>query len=295
MARGVAIISRHGPARSCWRPLTRPRPRCSTSSRAPPPTSCARLGYSSSMGAVIDALWYGVSQHRRRAILVAFQEPEAAAAFRWPAPVADRAAQRRPAPVQADERPTAGPVLKPGGMARLAGLLPSSAAARSTAGRIWVRPRSKTPGASSASIAWASLMASPALTGKYQRGVEADVRRRRRWPHADDQVRCADPGLPRGAGPSAESRPAAGGRSGIRLPPPAARAIGTGDPRGAGGGALMPLSLPGRMGGSSQRRCGRLARGWPEPEGRKHSAGLPPGVLTPRRSRRVNRNPGPIA
>ncbi len=35
---------------------------------------------------VLDASQHGVSQHRRRAILVAFREPVAAAAFRWPAP-----------------------------------------------------------------------------------------------------------------------------------------------------------------------------------------------------------------
>ena len=35
---------------------------------------------------VLDALWYGVSQHRKRAILVAFREAGPAAAFRWPAP-----------------------------------------------------------------------------------------------------------------------------------------------------------------------------------------------------------------
>jgi len=34
----------------------------------------------------LDCLWYGVSQRRRRALLVAFLEPVAAAAFRWPPP-----------------------------------------------------------------------------------------------------------------------------------------------------------------------------------------------------------------
>jgi DNA (cytosine-5)-methyltransferase 1 len=38
----------------------------------------------------IDCLWFGVSQHRERALLVAFREPAAAAAFRWPAPVPER-------------------------------------------------------------------------------------------------------------------------------------------------------------------------------------------------------------
>ena len=32
----------------------------------------------------IDACWYGVPQHRKRAVLVAFRELEAARAFRWP-------------------------------------------------------------------------------------------------------------------------------------------------------------------------------------------------------------------
>ena len=48
----------------------------------------ARLGYTVRWE-VIDALWYGVPQHRKRAILVAFREAEAAAAFAWPSPVPD--------------------------------------------------------------------------------------------------------------------------------------------------------------------------------------------------------------
>jgi DNA (cytosine-5)-methyltransferase 1 len=35
----------------------------------------------------IDCLWYGLSQHRKRAVLVALREPAAVSAFRWPAPV----------------------------------------------------------------------------------------------------------------------------------------------------------------------------------------------------------------
>ncbi len=35
---------------------------------------------------VIDCCWYGVSQRRKRAVLIAFREPAAAAAWRWPAP-----------------------------------------------------------------------------------------------------------------------------------------------------------------------------------------------------------------
>ena len=38
---------------------------------------------------VLDALWYGLSQRRERALLVGFREPVAAAAFRWPAPDAE--------------------------------------------------------------------------------------------------------------------------------------------------------------------------------------------------------------
>ena len=38
---------------------------------------------------VLDCLWYGVPQRRKRAILVAFLEPEAARAFRWPNPVVE--------------------------------------------------------------------------------------------------------------------------------------------------------------------------------------------------------------
>jgi DNA (cytosine-5)-methyltransferase 1 len=47
-------------------------------------TGLRTLGYTV-FWETIDALWYGVSQHRRRAILVAFREPVAATAFRWPA------------------------------------------------------------------------------------------------------------------------------------------------------------------------------------------------------------------
>ena len=35
---------------------------------------------------VIDCCWYGVSQRRKRAVLIAFRELDAARAFRWPAP-----------------------------------------------------------------------------------------------------------------------------------------------------------------------------------------------------------------
>ena len=45
----------------------------------------AELGYTVRWE-VLDACWYGVPQRRKRAILVAFREPAAAAAFGWPAP-----------------------------------------------------------------------------------------------------------------------------------------------------------------------------------------------------------------
>jgi len=43
------------------------------------------LGYTV-LWETIDCLWFGVSQRRKRAILIAFREPQAAAAFRWPTP-----------------------------------------------------------------------------------------------------------------------------------------------------------------------------------------------------------------
>ena len=46
------------------------------------------LGYQAQWE-VIDCLWFGIPQHRKRAVLVAFAEPAAAAAFRWPAGTAE--------------------------------------------------------------------------------------------------------------------------------------------------------------------------------------------------------------
>ena len=48
-------------------------------------TGLRALGYHS-FWEVIDCLWFGVSQRRKRAILIGFREPGAAAAFRWPEP-----------------------------------------------------------------------------------------------------------------------------------------------------------------------------------------------------------------
>jgi DNA (cytosine-5)-methyltransferase 1 len=54
--------------------------------RARTRAALTRMGYTL-FWEVLDALWYGVPQRRRRAVLVAFREPAAASAFRWPAPV----------------------------------------------------------------------------------------------------------------------------------------------------------------------------------------------------------------
>ena len=183
----------------------------------------ARMGYTA-FWEVLDCLWFGVSQHRRRAVLIAFAEPAAAAAFRWPLSATD-------------PPPTVGELLHP----RMAANGWPGAAAWRDAANTWAptiiggsqRHGGPDLGPSQSKQAWRKLGVDPM-------GIATDV------PDADGRYERSEgkPGYVDGQGPMLTVRCGAdlqgfpedwafsGGKTsrwrqvGNAFPPPAARALG---------------------------------------------------------------------